>query len=65
MVMLEIYSSGILVDHMKSRKYVEMLRPCEALMKQLHVVNIVPRKHVMYNEVSEILKTLIVEEYNM
>ena len=34
-------------------------------MKRLHIVNIVPRKHVVDNEVSEIMKTLIIEEYKM
>ena len=63
--MVEIDSSGILVEPMKSRKYAEMLRSYAALMKQLHVADIVPRKHGMDNEVSEILKTLIREYYNM
>ena len=60
--MLEIDRSVIRVDPMKSRKYVKMLQVYAALMKRLHVVNIVPRKHVMDNEVSEMLKTLIREE---
>ena len=34
-------------------------------MKQLHVANIVPIKHTMENEVSEVLETLIGEYYNM
>ena len=56
MVMVEIENSGILVEPMKSRKYAEILRAYAAIMKRLHVVNIVPRKHVMDNEVSETLK---------
>ena len=63
--MIEIDSSGILVEPMKSRKYAGMLRAYSALMKQLHVVNIFPRKHVMDNEVSEMMKILIREEYKM
>ena len=62
MVMVEIDSSGILVDPTKIRKDAEMLRAYAALMKWLHIVNIVQRKHVMGNEVSEMLKTLIIEE---
>ena len=65
MVMVEIDSSGILVDPKKSRKDAEMLRAYASLMKRLHVANIVPRKHIIDNEVSEMLKTLIREEYNM
>ena len=61
MVIVEIDSSGILLDTMKSKKHVAMLWAYAALMKQLHVVNIVPRKHVMDNYVSEMLKTLIRE----
>ena len=34
-------------------------------MKRLHVVNIIPRKHVMDNEVYEMLKTFIREDYKM
>ena len=53
MVMVEIDSSGILVEPMKSRKDGEMTRAYGALMDRLRRANIVPKKHVLDNEVSE------------
>ena len=63
--MVEIDISDIVVAPLKSRKDAEMERAYTALMKPLNVANIVPRKHVMVNEVSEVLKTPIRDEYKM
>ena len=65
MVMVEIDSSGILVEPMKSRKDDEMIRAYTSLVTRLKRANIVPRKHVLDNEVSENMKELIRSSYNM
>jgi len=65
MVMVDIDSSGIIVEPMKSRKDAEMTRAYQALMKRLRRANITPKKHVLDNEVSEAMKTLIRDEYKM
>ena len=59
MVMVDIDSSGILVKPMKSRKDPEMIRAYQTLMMQLKHANIIPKKHVLDNEVSETMKELI------
>jgi hypothetical protein len=53
MVMVEIDSNTILVKPMKNRKDAEMIRAYNALLLQLNWVGIVPKKHVLDNEVSE------------
>jgi hypothetical protein len=65
MVMVEIDSSGILVEPMKSRKDDKMIRTYETLVKRLQRAHIIPRKHVLDNEVSENMKELIRAKYNM
>ena len=59
MVMVEIDSSGILVEPMKSRKDAEMIRAYHTLVQQLKRANITPKKHVLDNKVSEAMEELI------
>ena len=56
MVMVDIDSSGILVEPTKSRKDAEMTRSYTALMLRLKRANIAPRKHVLDNEISTAMK---------
>ena len=65
MVMVEINGSDILVEPMKSHKDDEMICEYETLVKWLQRANIIPRKHVLDNEVSENMKELIRSKYNM
>ena len=57
MIMVEIYRSAILVEPMKSRKDAEVIRAFNDLTLQLRRAGITPKKHVMDNEVSNIMKT--------
>ncbi len=59
MVMVEINSNAILVEPMKSRKDEEMIHACNALLLQLKHTGIVPKKHLLDNEVSENMKNHI------
>jgi hypothetical protein len=59
MVMVEIDSNAILVKPMKSRKDEEMIRAYNALLLRLKRAGIVPKKHVLDNEVSENMKNRI------
>jgi hypothetical protein len=59
MVMVEIDSNAILVEPMKSRKDAEMIRANDALLLRLKRAGIVPKKHVLDNEVSENMKNHI------
>ena len=65
MVMVDIYSSGILVKPLKSRKDAEMIRVYNSLIFRLHRAGIVPKKHVLDNEISEAMKMLIQDQYKM
>ena len=65
MVMVEIDSSGILVEPLKNRTDGELIRAYEKLMGRLHRAGVQPRKHVLDNEVSESMKTLIRDKYHM
>ena len=59
MVMVEIDSNAILVEPMKSRKDEEMIRAYNALLLRLKRAGIIPKKHVLDNEVSENMKNHI------
>ena len=59
MVMVEIISNAILVEPMKNRKDDKMIRAYNALLLQLKRAGIVPKKHVLDNEVSENMKNHI------
>jgi len=64
MVMVEIDSNAILVEPMKSRKDEEMIRVYNALLLRLKRAGIVPKKHVLDNEVSENMKNHIHDTCN-
>ena len=56
MVMVEIDSNAIIVEPMNSKKDKEMIRAYDALVLRLKRAGIVPKKHVLDNEVSEAMK---------
>ncbi len=57
--MVEIDSNAILIESMKNHKDAEMIRAYNALLLQLKRARIVPKKHVLNNEVSENMKNHI------
>ncbi len=59
MVMVEININAILVEPMKKRKDDEMIQAYNALLLRLKWAGIVPKKHVLDNEVSENMKNHI------
>jgi hypothetical protein len=59
MVMVEIKSNAILVEPMKNRKDAKMIQAYNALLLRLKRAGIVPKKHVIDNEVSENMKNHI------
>ncbi len=59
MIMVEINSNAILVEPMKNRKDAKMVRAYKALLLQLKWAGIVPKKHILDNEVSENMKNHI------
>ena len=65
MVMVEINSNAILVDPMKSRKDKEMKRAYEHLLLRLKRAGIQPKKHMLDNQVSDSMKNMIRDKYNM
>ena len=65
MVMVEIDINAILVEPQKSRKDPELTRACRSMMLRLKRAGIVPKKHILDNEVSEAMKDVMREEYNM
>ena len=65
MVMAEIDRSVILVELLKSRKDPELTRQYSSMMLRLKRAGIVQKKHILVNEVSEIVKNIIKEEYVM
>ena len=65
MVMVEIDSNAILVEPLSSRKDQELTRAYRALMLRLKRAGIIPKKHVLDNEVSEAMKLIIKDEYKM
>ena len=65
MVMVEIDSNAIMVEPLKIRKDPELARAYRAMMLRLKRAGIVPRKHILYNEVSEAMRDIIRDEYNM
>ena len=57
--MVEIDSNAILVEPLKSRKDSELTRTYHVLVMRLKTAGIVPRKHVLDNEVSTAMKDVI------
>jgi hypothetical protein len=62
MVMVEIDSNTILVEPMKSHKDEEMIQAYNALLLRLKRTGIVPKKHVLDNEVSKNMKNHICDK---
>ena len=60
--MVEIDSSAILVEPIKNRTYVELTRAYHAMMLRLRQGGIIPQKHILDNEVSTAMKTIIRDE---
>ena len=65
MVMIEIDSNAILVEPLKNRKDPELTRAYRSMMLRLKRAGIVPRKHILDNEVSEAMRDVIRDEYSM
>ena len=63
--MVEVDSNVILVEPMKSRNDKEMKRAYEHLLARLKRAGIKPKKHVMDNEVSDSMKDMIRDDYEM
>ena len=62
MVLVEIDSNAILVEPMKSRKDAEMIRAYTVLLTRLKRAGIIPKKHILDNEISENMKNIIRDE---
>ena len=65
MVLVDIDSSGILVEPIKNRTDPELTRAYEKLLLRLKLAGIVPTKHVLDNEISAAMKDLITTKYRM
>lgn len=65
MVMVGIDSSDIIVKPMKSKKDTEMIQAYQKLMLCFKQANIVPKKHVFDNEVSNTMKEIIRSQYQL
>ena len=65
MVMVEINSSAILVETIKNCSDFKLTQAYSSLIKLLHCTGIVPRKHILDNEVSNTMKALITDTYKM
>ncbi len=59
MIIVKINSSAILVEPIKSQKDAEMIQAYNTLLLRLQQADIVPKKHVMDNKVSENMKNHI------
>ena len=65
MVMVKIDSNAILVEPINSRNKHKLARAYRALMKRLQHAGIVPKKHILDNEILEATKTIIKDKYRM
>ena len=63
--MVEIDSNAILVYPIKNLTDVELTRAYHAMMLRLKQAGILPQKHILDNEVSNTMKTIIRDEYKM
>ncbi len=63
--MVEIDSNVILVEPISSRNDHELARAYRVLMTRLQHAGIVPKKHILDNEVSEAMKIIINDKYKM
>ncbi len=62
MTMVEIDSSAILVEALKDRSKEELTRAYLVLLQRLKKAGIIPKKHVMDNEISELMRDTIEKE---
>ena len=65
MVMVEIDSNAILVDPIKNRTDTGLTRVYCAMMLRLKHAGIITQKHILENEVSNAMKTIVRGEYKM
>ena len=65
MVMVEININVILMEPLKSRNDAELTRVYQTIMLWLKRAGIVPRKHILENEVLGSMKKSIRDEYQM
>ena len=65
MVMVKIDNNALLIEPLKSRKDPELTRAYQVTMLQLKRAVIIPKKHVLDNEVHKAMKEIIREEYHM
>ena len=65
MVMVEIDSSAILVEPINNCKNEELTQAYRTMMLRLRSAGIIPKNHILDNEVSESLKTIIRNEYKI
>ena len=63
--MVEIDINAILVEPLKRRKDSEVTQAYHVLVMQLKRAGIVPRKHVIDNEVSDAIKEVVRDKYKM
>ena len=63
--MVKIDSNSILVDPIKSCKYAELTWAYQTIITRLQRSGIIPKKHILENEVSESLNKIIQDEYKM
>ena len=60
--MVEIDSNVILIEPINNRKDEELTWAYRSMMLRLQRAGMIPRKHILDNEVSEALKTIIQDE---
>ena len=65
MLMVEIDSNSILVEPIKNRTDAEPTRAYRAVMIRLKHAGIVSQKHILDNEVSTAMNTIILDEYKI
>ena len=65
MVMMEIDSNAIFVEPLKSRKDPELTRAYTSMILKLKTAGIVLKKHILDNEVTEVMKNVLKEKYDI
>ena len=65
MIMVDIYSSVILVEHIKTHSEASLTHAYSSFITHLHRVGIFPLKNVLDNEISMAMKSLITDTYKI
>ena len=65
MVMVEIDSNAILVELLKNHKDPDLTRAYRTIILCLKQAGVTPKKHILDNEISEAMKSVIRDEYQM